>query len=233
MSAGYTFVSEIVGHHKAPLINAALVAAAVGTVGLIGRASISKSSNPLVPDDKLSPRTIFELLTDFFISLGDSTMGKENRRYLPFIAVLFTYIFFMNIFGLIPGFVLSTEQFTINFGVAMVVFVLYNIWGIRAQGLVNYVKHFWGPGLLIGGGIFVIELVSHSIRPLTLGLRLFGNMTGDHILLSVFNQLLPYPVASFVAVPFYMLGTLVSFIQAFVFTLLTLVYIRMALEHGH
>lgn len=233
MSAGYTFLGQVVKPENVTLANAAIVAGIIGVLGFAARAAAQRAANPLVPEDKFSPRTIFELIADFMINLGDSTMGRENRRYLPFIGVLFTYIFIMNLFGLIPGSVLSTDQFPLNFGIALVVFCLYNIWGVRSVGVVNYIKHFLGPVMVIAPFMLIIEIISHAIRPLTLGLRLFGNMTGDHKLLEVMNGLLPYGGVSFVAIPFYVLGTLVSFIQAFIFTMLTMVYIRMAVSHDH
>ena len=116
---------------------------------------------------------------------------------------------------------------------ALVVFALYNYWGIKELGLKAYLHHLWGPVFAIGPMLFVIELISHCVRPVTLSLRLFGNMTGDHLALAIFSDLTQGTVAFFVPVAFYALGTIVCFIQAFVFSLLRMIYIRLAVAHEH
>ena len=234
MSEGFTFISSALG----PELKQYEEVLTLGGVGLlligitaIARASLSRRKT-LVPEAKMSVRNLVELVAEFLVRLSDSTMGRENRRFLPFVATVFIFLFTMNIVGLIPGVVAPTHKFTINLGLSAMVFLMYNISGVRELGFFNYMKHFWGPGIFIGGFVFCVEIISHLIRPLSLSLRLFGNMTGDHLVLGVFTDLTK---AIFVPVPiiFYMLGTLVCFIQAFVFTLLTMVYIRLAVAHDH
>jgi F-type H+-transporting ATPase subunit a len=103
----------------------------------------------------------------------------------------------------------------------------YNYQGIKEQGIVGHIKHFMGPVWYLAILIFPIELISHAVRPLSLGLRLKGNMEGDHLVLSIFSNLVPY----IVPIPFYVIGLFVCFMQAFVFTLLTMVYISLATAH--
>ena len=213
-----------------------LVAGLIIVFGFLARASLAGSKS-LVPEKTLTLRNFFELLTEFLINLSDGTLGKENRRYLPFIATCFVFVLFMNVLGLVPGFVMPTHRVTVNAGLAIVVFVCYNFWGIREVGIVNYLKHLWGPVFFIGFLLFPIEVISHFIRPLSLSLRLFGNMTGDHMVLGVFTDLtkrlgdatgflyLPIPVI------FYFLGTMVCCIQAYIFALLTMIYIKLATAH--
>lgn len=231
MAAGYNFVQEALPALELPLATGAVVATGITLLSVAARNALKKAKNPLIPDQGLTLRNIFELLTGFIVWLGDSAMGKENRKYLPFVGVLFLYIFSMNIIGLIPGFLMPTDQFQFNLGIALTVFALYNYWGIKEVGVVNYLKHLWGPVFVIGPMLFVIELISHSVRPLTLSLRLFGNMTGDHLALSIFTDLTKGTPVFFVPVLFYLLGTIVCFIQAFVFTLLSMIYIRLAVAH--
>lgn len=231
MSAGVNFVASVVGEEHQALGSAVLVSALICILGLLAAAKIKREDDPLVPEAKLSKRNVFELIAQFIYNLADNVLGKEHRKYYPFLAVLFTYLFFQNLLGLLPGFVMATDQLWINFGVATVVFVLYNTWGIKEVGLKSYLKHLWGPVLLLGPFLFCVELISHFIRPLTLSLRLFGNMTGDHALLSVFTDLTAGTPIFFVPVIFYLLGTFVCFIQAFVFTILTMIYIRLATAH--
>ena len=231
MAAGFTFLGELVGSHSAPFVNSMVVVGVAGAGGLVARKSLAAAKDPLVPDNKFSARTVFEVLCNMLINLGDTAMGKENRRYLPFVAALFSYILLMNLWGLVPGFVLSTDHYQINVGIALVAFAMYNVWGVKEMGVLSYLKHFWGPIWWFGFMLFPIELISHAIRPLTLSLRLFGNMTGDHNLLSAIHELVAGPFTFWAAVPFYFLGTLVCFVQALVFTLLTMVYIRLAVAH--
>lgn len=235
MSAGVNFIASIVGEEHQALGSAVMVSTLACVLGVLAVRKIRTSENALVPDAKLSKRNVFELIAQFIFDLGDNVLGKGHRKYYPFLAVLFTYLFFQNLLGLLPGFVMATDQLWINFGVSAVVFVLYNTWGIKEVGLLSYLKHLWGPVLLIGPFLFCVEFISHLIRPLTLSLRLFGNMTGDHALLSVFTDLTAGTPIFFVPVIFYVLGTFVCFIQAFVFTILTMIYIRLATAHdeGH
>lgn len=234
MSEGYTFIGSLLGpelHQYEEPVTA--VAATFLIVALAAAArGAQKRVTTIVPDTKMSVRHLIELFAEFMLRLCDSTMGKENRRFLPLVSAIFIFILTMNIISLIPGVVAPTHKFTINFGMALVVFLAYNISGIRELGFFNYMKHFWGPGVVIGAFVFCVEIISHLIRPFSLSMRLFGNMTGDHLVLGVFTNLtkgiyIPVPVI------FYMLGTLVCFIQAFVFTLLTMVYIRLAVAHEH
>ena len=229
----HSIVEPIVGHDAVHgvggLVTSGLVAGAVVAVAAKARKSLANASDPLIPDSNLTLRNIFEVIAGFIVWLGDSAMGKENRKYLPFAATIFVYIFAMNIIGLVPGFAMPTDQFQINLGIALCVFVLYNFWGMREVGVFNYLKSLWGPVFLLGFLLFPIELLSHVIRPVTLGLRLFGNMTGDHLALAIFTDLTKFGVP----VLFYVLGTTVCFIQAFVFTLLTMIYIRLAVSHEH
>ena len=143
--------------------------------------------------------------------------------------------------GLIPGWPPATESLYTIVPMALVVFLYYQFLGVREHG-VGYLKQFTGglppsglnPFLTIflagvAGLVFVIELIGHIFRPASLSLRLFGNMTGDHTLLSTTLTLAPIGAPMFAM----MLGLLVSTIQALVFSLLTSVYIKLAVSHDH
>ena len=228
MASGLVFLEKVAGAGtNETLASAAVVAGGITLAAVAANAALKKKENPIVPDDRLSLINFFELLVGFLVSLGDNVMGKENRKYLPFVGTIFIYILFSNLLGLIPGFSMPTDSIMFNMGVALVVFVLYNYWGIREVGLIPYLKHFLGPIGLIAPLMLVIELISHIVRPISLSLRLFGNMTGDHIVLAVFTDLTKYVFP----VVFYGLGTFVCMMQAFVFTLLTMIYIRFAVAH--
>ncbi len=243
MSAGFSFVGSVVGGDKSvEALCAGIVVAAVAS-GVAWRANVAlrKADNPLVPDDKFSFRSVGEGIAEFVLNLGDSVMGVQNRKYLPFVGSIFFYILFLNLSGLIPGFSGPTgghwpENLLFNAGIAIVVFVAYHFWGIKEVGIVNYIKHFLGgselakfPLIFIGIFICCVEIISHTVRICSLSLRLYGNITGDHLVLGVFTQLAPLVVP----VAFYVLGTFVAFMQAFVFMVLAMVYIRFATEHEH
>lgn len=229
MAGGHSlnFVQTIVGSDLENLASGVLSFALVSVAGIAAAKKLKSKENPLVPDEKLTMNNFFELVAQFVLSLGDGVMGKHNRKYLPFVGTLFIYILISNLLGLVPGFSGPTDSFKFNLGVALVIFVLYNVWGVKEVGLVNYLKHFLGPVLLMAPLMIIIEIVSHIARPLSLSLRLFGNMTGDHLVLAVFTDL----TKLIVPVLFYGLGTFVCFMQAFVFMMLTMIYIRLAVAH--
>jgi F-type H+-transporting ATPase subunit a len=213
---------------------------------LSARGALAKAQDPSVPAAELGSRNIAELLVQLIVSQSDAIIGKAGRKYVPFYGTFFFFILTGNLMGLLPGFAPPTGNLNTTLGLAIVSFIGYNVIGVREQG-VSYFKHFVGPMTsLPGEGIltklafvplllisvlffFILELFSHGFRPVSLSLRLFGNMMGDHEVIGAFISLtkLVVPVA------FYVMGTLVSLIQAFVFTLLSMIYVALAISHGH
>jgi F-type H+-transporting ATPase subunit a len=147
-------------------------------------------------------------------------------------ASIFFFILVNNFVGLIPGMTPATDNLNTTIGVGLFSFVIYNFYGIKENGL-SYLKHFFGPVLWLAPLMLAIELVSHAIRPLTLGLRLQGNILADHTILGVFVDM--FSSVWFIPVPaiFYGMGIFVSGMQAFVFTMLSMIYISMAIAHDH
>lgn len=199
--------------------------------GLLFRLKTRSVEAVVVPDKGISYRNIVEAVGDFVYTLAKNTMGsKDAKTYFPLLVFYFSYIFLNNLIGLIPGFLPPTENFNTGLALGVWIFLYYNAQGIKVQGLVGHIKHFMGPMLFMAPLIFVLEIISHAMRPLTLGLRIRGNMLGDHTVLAIFSDLVPY----IIPIPFYCLGIFVCFMQAFVFTLLTMIYISMAVEtHDH
>lgn len=226
-----TVFGEGTGVQFETFASAVLVGVLLLVFAYLAKAKIQSAENPLIPDEGLSNRNLFELIAEFVLRLGDMMMGAHNRKYLPFVATIFCYIFFMNLLGLVPGFSGSTDSVPFNLGIALTVFIMYNFWGVREVGIINYIKHFGGPIWWLFPFLFVVELISHVVRPLSLSLRLFGNMTADHAILGAFTEMTRVVVPVF----FYFMGTFVCFMQAFVFTLLTMLYIQSATAHeeGH
>lgn len=224
MSNSYLFIEK-------PMTTAFCVGGGLLLLGFLGRKALIKSPNPFLPDTNFGIKAFWETVALFIVWLGDTVMGKENRKYLPFLAILFVYILISNLIGLVPGIAISTDQLHLNFGLAITVFGLYNFWTIKELGFMGFLKHLWGPIWWLGFLLFPIEIMSHLIRPAALSIRLFGNLTADHTVLSIFNDLAGGTWYFFSAIPFYFLGMIVCLVQAFVFTLLTMVYIRLGVVH--
>ena len=192
------------------------------------RRRLLDTHDPVIPSDRITLVNIFELLIEFVMGLSDSIIGPKGRRYLSLYGTFFIFILISNFIGLIPGFSPPTSDLNITLGLGLVSFGAYHYFGIREHGS-SYVKQFMGPFLLIAPLFFLIEMFSHMFRPLTLGLRLAFNMFADHLVVGIFTDL------TYVVIPvlFYLLGALVSVIQAFVFTLLSMIYASLALSHDH
>src|SRR5215471_4049625 len=175
----------------------------------------------LVPPPRFGLRNLFEMLADTIFNLMASVMGeKEARRFLPLVGTLFVFILFSNLLSLIPGFIPPTDTLKTNLGLAVMVFVLTHALGVRAHGI-KYFKHFLGPWLPLAPLMLPIEIISHIARPVSLSMRLLGNITADHKVAAVFFALIPF----LVPVPFLVMGVFVSFVQAVVFSLLSTIYI--------
>ena len=138
------------------------------------------------------------------------------------------FILVSNLIGLIPGFYPPTADLNTNAALALTVFVMTHVIGFKEHGIA-YLKHFMGPILALAPLIFVIEIIGHIARPLSLTLRLFGNMYGHEIVLMIFLMLVPF----LLPVPMMLMGVLIAFIQTFVFSLLAMIYIAGALEEAH
>jgi F-type H+-transporting ATPase subunit a len=228
MHFNWTQLIPGVGHNYTHVATLLIVSLLVMAMGLVARASLGKGETAVVPTDKFSIRAIFEVFTEYIAGVSDQVIGKHGRSFAPYFCSLFTYILFNNLAGLLPGMTPATDNFNTTFAFGVFSFLAYNLIGLKEGGL-GYLKHFLGPVMLLAPLMLIIELISHILRPITLGLRLANVMTGDHAILSVFLGL--FPVGP--AIPFYAMGLLVSTIQAFVFTVLSMVYVALATAHDH
>lgn len=192
------------------------------------RWSLKRSSDPLIPAGRFSVKAFLETLTKAITDLSDLVVGPKGRLFIPFFASLFLFVWLNNLLGLVPGMGSATGNVNTTLALGMFSFFVYNIYGFKEHGWA-YLKQFMGPVLFLAPLMFIIELISHLVRPLSLGLRLYGNMVGDHTVLSVFLDLAPF----LVPVVFYFLGLFVCTMQAFIFTVLSMVYISIALSHDH
>jgi F-type H+-transporting ATPase subunit a len=201
-------------------------------------------------------QNFMELVLDQFLKELDETIGHEGRRYLPLIATLGLFILTSNLMGLIPGLVAPTANLNTTAACALIVFITYHVIGVRKQGFIPYMKHFAGPvPTVLKPLMFVIEIISHCARPLSLSLRLFGNMMAGHILLAIFFFMMGFDgmlgwalsgslggivvgaPAAIIMVVFVVgfllpLKILVAFIQTFIFCKLAMLYIAAAVEEA-
>ncbi len=169
---------------------------------------------------------ILELFTEAVGKFLDDIIGHDGRRYLGAIGTFSLLILLSNLLGLVPGFMPPTGSIMVTAALGLSSFLLYNFLGMKAHGF-GYLKHFLGPIAVMAPFFLVIELVSHLARPMSLAIRLFGNIFGDHQIGGVFLNLVP-PV---VPAPFILLGIFVAFVQTLVFTLLSIIYVAGAVEH--
>ena len=198
--------------------------------GFLYKRRIAVVEDVVVPDSRLSLRSVVEVYGQFIYNQCKTMLGEEKAPcYFPFIATLFILILISNVMGLVPGFLPPTEYLSTTFALGIFAFIYYNYKGCQEQGTWSYLKHFAGPMLALAPLVFPIEILSNLIRPVSLALRLRGNMYGDHIVLGVFSDLAPGGLV--IPVVFLFMGLLVSFIQAYVFTSLTMVYISLAVSH--
>ncbi|HPQ80254.1 MAG TPA: F0F1 ATP synthase subunit A [bacterium] len=193
-------------------------------VSFIAWLKLRRANSRLVPDSRGSLANIFEVLVESIMRMMTDAMGPSARRHLPLIGTLFVYILTCNLFGTVPGFTPPTDNINTNLACALVVFVYYNVSGVWTQGIRSYLKHMGGPIIWLAPLMFSVEVISHLVRPVSLSIRLFGNIAGDHIVLGIFSYLTPI----LVPIAFEALAIFVAFIQAFVFTLLSVIYISLA-----
>ncbi|MEW6296840.1 MAG: F0F1 ATP synthase subunit A [Thermodesulfobacteriota bacterium] len=223
------WVSVIPGLNTLPghVATALLVTGALILFAYFANRQLAAAPDPAIPDDSLTLRNIAEYLTEAVSAMAESVLGHHGRDYVHLYGSFFLFILVANLWGLLPGFSPPTSNFNITLALGVLSFIAYNYYGFREQGT-GYLKHFVGPIWWLGILMVPLELIDNLVRPFSLGLRLFGNMTGDHVVLEIFTDLTKVVVP----VVFYVLGAFVSLVQAFVFTLLSLVYVSLAVSHG-
>jgi F-type H+-transporting ATPase subunit a len=196
------------------------------------------TSDDILPDDKLTARNFVEVLMEGVFTIMQFAMSRRAAiRHFWLIGPLTFFILFSNLLGLVPGFLPPTENFNTTFACATLVFIYYNVYAVYKLGL-GYFAHMANPvgeswGWLLAPIFFPIELISHCVRPITLGVRLLCNMAGDHLVLAVFVGIFPL----FLPIPFMALGLFVALVQTLIFSMLSCVYLgeieHQIEEHAH
>jgi F-type H+-transporting ATPase subunit a len=172
---------------------------------------------------------IAEMLHEFIGGQAEQVIGHGYQRFQAYVTCIFLFVLINNLSGLIPGITAPTTSIMVTLGLAIPTFLYYNFYGIRIQGPIGYLKHFAGPVWWMAWLIFPIEIFSDVIRIMSLSVRLYANMFAGDLVTMVFFSLIP------VGIPVIFLGLhiFVSLIQAFVFMLLTMIYLSLAVSHEH
>ena len=172
-------------------------------------------------------QSLLELIIQAFESQLVEIIGDQGKKYLPLIATIGLFIFTCNLIGLVPGLMSPTSKLNVTLACAVVVFLYYHWQGIKTQGLGKYLKHFIGPIPALAPLLLPIEIISHFSRVASLSIRLFGNIFAEELLIVVIASIVPF----FLPLPFMVVAIFTSLIQAFVFVLLSCIYIAGAVAH--
>lgn len=213
-------------HPEAPISNA--VAMDVLVVGIIIIIFLLVRSR-LSVDKPGGIQQLAEIVNDFITKQAEDIIGDHSEKFVPFLTALFLFILSSNLIGLIPTFESPTSAIQITLGCAVVAFLYYNFYGIKTQGVLRYLKHFAGPVWWLAPLLFLIEIISHLARIMSLSVRLYANMFAGDAVTNAFFALVP------IGIPVIFLGlhVFVSFLQAYIFVLLTTIYLQGAVVHEH
>ena len=201
-----------------------VVMSVIGAGILILFFSLSSKKPRLIPS-KL--QSVLELIIQFFESLLTDLIGKDGKKYLPLVGTVGLFILVCNLMGLVPGFMSPTSKLNVTAGCALTVFLYYHWQGVKAQGLFKYLKHFMGPIPLLAPLMVPIEIISHFSRPLSLSMRLFGNIFAEELLILIMASIIPF----LLPLPFMAIAIITAVVQAYVFVLLSCIYIAGAVAH--
>jgi F-type H+-transporting ATPase subunit a len=209
------------------LVMVMLIVAGVTVVSLFVRSRLSVE-NPgklqILLEDGLSA----------LLGMMEQWIGPKGPRYFPLVGTLFVFILLSNYLGLVPGFMSPTSNLNVTLGCALTIWVYYHFQGFKEQGVVNYLKHFAmppGSPVWMAPLMLIIETISHLARVMSLSLRLFGNIFGEELVILIFFSLMPFVLP----LPMMFLALITGGLQAFIFALLSIIYLQgaVAVEHDH
>ncbi|MEN4052399.1 MULTISPECIES: F0F1 ATP synthase subunit A [Sulfurimonas] len=219
MGEMFTFFGLISENHDFLFLTHMVLAALIAIV----LARVAMSNLQLVPK---GTQNLMEAYIGGVLQMGTDVMGKLHaRKYLALVATIGLFVGFANLIGIVPGFEAPSSNLNMTLTLALSVFVYYNFVGIKTHGIINYLKHFTGPVWWLAWLMFPVEIVSHFSRIISLSFRLFGNIKGDDMFLAVILMLVPWVMP---LIPFALL-TFGAFLQAFIFMMLTYVYLAGAI----
>jgi F-type H+-transporting ATPase subunit a len=215
-------------HLQPHVSNALIISVILIVIAVLGYRQLKKREDDIVPEGKLTFGTFVEMIVESLSNIILDTMGPRGKEFVLLLGTLALFILFNNLSGLVPGFLPATDNVNTTFACSLTVFVMTHYYGFKEHGI-KYLKQFTGPFWWLAPLMVPIELIGHIARPLSLGLRLFGNITGDHLVTAIFFGLVPL----FVPLPVMFLGLFVAFVQTFVFMLLSMAYFSGAISHEH
>ncbi len=223
---------------QAAFVAAALLVAA----GFAVRRQLAAANGGVIPDEGVTLRNMIEIVIESIDNLARDVIGEDHRRFMPLVGTIFVFILVSNFMGMVPGLGGATSDINTTVAWGIISFVFYNYVGIQKHGLPKYMTQLMGPSFfdatifgkkihmrLMAWFFFPIEFILHWARIATLAIRLLANMFADHQVVAVWIGLVPFAIPAV----FMGLGMVVAVIQAFVFSLLTMIYIRMALDEPH
>lgn len=203
------------------LLNALLAALVAMAITAMVRKNLARIPGPL--------QQVFEGVVEWLQGMIGDNIAHHGERYLPFIGTMALFVFFNNLFGLLPGLSPATSNWNVTLGAALVVFFYYNFHGMKEQGVGKYWAHFAGPIWWLMPLMFPLEILGLLSRILSHSLRLFGNIAGEHVVAGIFFGLMPL----LLPVPMMVLGLFFGLIQTFVFVMLAVIYLSGAVSHEH
>lgn len=228
--AGFSIVDTIPLLNRLPphVAYTMIVIVFLMVVAILGTRGLRKEPKKyFIPEAKLTFRTAGEIIADLLLKIVKDNMGTRGPEFMMIIGALALFIFTSNVLGMIPGFESPTVTLNTTAACALTVFCLTHYYGFREHGI-KYLKQFIGPVIWLAWLMIPVELIGHFVRPVSLSIRLFGNIFGDHTVVAIFFGLVPF----LLPLPMMVLGLLVAIIQTFVFILLSMTYFSLAIE-GH
>ena len=197
----------------------------IGTGLVLKRQIAGAAQAGVLPDEGVTLRNVVELIVGGIADLAEQNMGPEYRRWFPLVGTIFFFILVSNLLGLTPGIGGATSYVETTTAWAIISVLVSEFVGIQKHGA-SYIKHFLGPVWWLAPVFFILEIPLHLARVLTLSVRLLANMFADHTIVGVWLMLVPIGIPAV----FMGLGLVIAILQAFVFALLTMIYIGLALE---
>jgi len=210
--------------------------------GVAVRRQVATPDGGVLPDDGLTVRNLLEVIIEWLSGMAEDRMGPEWRKYFPLVGTMFFFILVSNLLGLVPGLDGATSSQNTTWSWAIISWIFYTSIGVQKHGVGRYLIKFMGPSFfereiagrkvhfrLIAPLFFPLELLLDLARMLTLAVRLLANMFADHTVIALWITLVPIGVPAI----FMGLGLIISFLQAFIFALLTMIYIGLALDEPH
>ena len=215
MAEMFTFFGLISENHDFLFLTHMLLSALIALVLV----KVAMSNLQVVPR---GTQNLMEAYINGVLSMGTDVMGKAHaKKYVALVATIGLFVGIANLIGIVPGFEAPSANLNMTLTLALSVFVYYNYVGMKTHGVIKYFKHFSGPVWWLAWLMFPVEIVSHFSRIISLSFRLFGNIKGDDMFLAVMLMLVPWIIP---LVPFALL-TFGAFLQAFIFMMLTYVYL--------